>query len=863
MTALRPIASLHTKLMVAMALMGALLAAGSSFVLIERDRERRMVELDGRATRIADLFGHSLAQPLWNVDRPSIDNQLAALAPNPEVAQFTVTAVNYGVVSEVTKVRGPDLANGVVRVRAIQHEPLAGGGMQQIGEVRVVLTRAVAEKAIADARRAILVLVGSVVALLYGMTYLLLRRLVSGPIKRLEATVDRISGGDFDARCEIRSRDELGRLGARVNTMGDRLRDSTQRLRESEAKYRGIFENALEGIFGLDRDGRLHDANPAMARLLGHASASDLMAAMNADPQGVFGREQVDAVFAALDRDGEIGGMELQLARADGSPIWVHLSARPSGGSPPRSGHALSLVGLITDITARKLALEELHRHRERLEQAVQERTAQLVKAKEQAEVANDAKTAFLTQMSHELRTPLNGILGFAQILQRDKPLTERQAHGLRIIEESGQHLLTLINDILDWARMDVGRMELFPGDTPLADFLGVVSEIVQVKADEKNLLFVQDFAPDLPATVQVDEKRLRQVLLNLLSNAVRFTDAGQVTLRVRRLALPRWQNRAQPQDNTVRLRFEVEDTGIGMTQAQADKLFQPFEQVAEKPRREGGTGLGLAISRQLVHLMGGDIGLRTQPDHGSCFWFELVLPASDLLVPSPPRQSLPTGYEGPRKRVMVVDDSPQNRAMLVDSLGMLGFDVVEAGDGRQALDMLQEVQPDLVVMDIMMPVLDGLEATRCIRSLQRFAALPIVAASASATRQVEDAARQAGATEFVVKPIAQDVLLDKIGRLLNLRWVCEDESGAEAAAQAGGSDGLPLPLEYAEALYRLARVGNMRRIQEYADELQDLDPRFAPLAQHLRALAGACQSTAIRQVAEKCCRASSDQTTV
>jgi PAS domain S-box-containing protein len=865
----RPAASLHARLMLAMALLGTVLAVGSSFLLIERERERRALELEGRATRIAELFSHSLAQPLWNVDRKSIDNQLAALAPNPEVAQFSVTAVNYGTVAEVTKVSGPELDNGVVQVRVINYEPPVGTGPQKIGEVRVVLTRAVAARAVAEARRAILLLVGSVVALLYAMTYVLLRRMVSRPIQRLETTVERISGGDFDARCVVESGDELGRLGLRVNDMADRLRDFTQRLRESESKYRGIFENALEGIFGLDRDGRLRDANPAVARLLGYADPQQLMASVNGDrgddassPRGrLFTPEQVDALFEALDRDGEIGGMELQLTRADGSPIWIQLSARPRSDADGSSGASASLIGLISDVTARKLALDELHRHRERLEQAVQERTAQLVRAKEQAEVANSTKTAFLTQMSHELRTPLNGILGFAQILLRDKSLGERQSHAVRTIEESGQHLLTLITDILDWARMDVAKMELFPDDVPLASFLAIVVDIMQVKAEEKNLLFVHDFAPDLPATLHVDDKRLRQILLNLLSNAVKFTDAGQVTLRVKRQPTQRHGGRPASGDR-ARLRFEVEDTGIGMTRAQVDSLFQPFEQVAEKPRREGGTGLGLAISRQLVRLMGGDIGMRSEPGQGSLFWFELELPASDsaTALPRKPR-GVPVGYEGRRLKVLVVDDVPQNRAMLVESLGSLGFEVFDAGDGQQALDRLHAMEPDVVVMDIMMPVLDGLQATRCIRSLPRFAELPIIAASASVTPQVQEAARQAGANAFLAKPIEQDALLETVGRLLDLRWIYGEEFHEADIADPGSVPGLPL--EYAEALHRLARVGNMRRIHEFADELQDLDAHFAALAQQLRLLADACQSKAILRLAEQCRRAANDRATV
>jgi PAS domain S-box-containing protein len=229
-------------------------------------------------------------------------------------------------------------------------------------------------------------------------------------------------------------------------------------------------------------------------------------------------------------------------------------------------------------------------------------------------------RSQFLAQMSHELRTPLNAMMGFAQILQRDESLTERAARAVRIIDESGQHLLRLINDILDLARIDAGKLELVVSQTHLPAFLEIVCDTIQVKVEDKGLQFAFEAAPELPDTVFVDEKRLRQVLLNLLSNAVKFSDSGRVTLRVVRLGPPD----AIAAGRAVRLRFEVEDQGIGMTEAEASRAFQAFEQVGDATRREGGAGLGLAISRQLVHLMGGEIRVRSRPGAGSVFWFEI-----------------------------------------------------------------------------------------------------------------------------------------------------------------------------------------------------------------------------------------------
>ena len=416
---------------------------------------------------------------------------------------------------------------------------------------------------------------------------------------------------------------------------------------------------------------------------------------------------------------------------------------------------------------------EELQAHREHLEDLVRERTAELRTAKERAEVASQAKTAFLARMSHELRTPLNAILGYAQLLQMDKGLSERQLLGINTIHGSGEHLLMLIIDILDLSQIEAGKIELHPSAIRPQAFLASIADIIRIRAEQKNLRFEFQCGAGIPAAVEVDEKRLRQILLNLLSNAVKFTEAGHVLLK---LELVHHDADARQ----ARLHFEVQDSGSGIPEEEQERIFEPFEQAGDARSRAAGTGLGLAISRQLVRLMGGELLVESRVGVGSRFWFELPLPCPAIApagVPAPgiapAARGVITGYSGARRRGLVVDDVQANRAMLADLLRPLGFETLEAADGKQALDVLQgSGGVDLVFMDQAMPVMDGMEATRRIRTLPGGDKLPVIALSAHASNVDRDDALGAGADAFVSKPFARDVLLGQVGRLLKLEWV-------------------------------------------------------------------------------------------
>ena len=384
--------------------------------------------------------------------------------------------------------------------------------------------------------------------------------------------------------------------------------------------------------------------------------------------------------------------------------------------------------------------------------------------ARHAAEAANRAKSQFLADMSHELRTPLNAVLGYAQLLTMDGGLSARQARGLDTIHKSGQHLLELINDILDLARIEAGRTELNPEAVNLRELLQTVVNLMRVKADEKRLAFVFEAGAGLPRAVMADERRLRQVLLNLLGNAIKFTDQGTVTLRADA------QGKGPGQ---VLLRLEVEDTGVGMRPEEMQRIFEPFEQVGDAQRRAGGTGLGLAITRALVNDMGGQVHVSSEPGRGSRFSVELPLPVVQP-AEAAPRQAAAgvPRYQGPARRVLVVDDVVANRDLMCDFLTKAGFQVAQASDGSELLAAAKSFRPDLILMDSVMPSVDGLEATRRLRRDAGLAAVPVIAVSASATAEHRAACLQAGVNVFLTKPVSLETLHAHIGEQLGLQWV-------------------------------------------------------------------------------------------
>ena len=374
--------------------------------------------------------------------------------------------------------------------------------------------------------------------------------------------------------------------------------------------------------------------------------------------------------------------------------------------------------------------------------------------------------------MSHEIRTPLNAVLGFSQIVLHDPNLSAENRHNLQTVNRSGEHLLTLINDVLDMAKIEAGRLVLEQAPFDLPALLTDVTDMFTPRATAKDLQIVSELQPDMLCHVQGDAGKLRQIVINLLGNAVKFTEQGGVSLRARTFR----------QDERSWLEVQVEDSGPGIGPGDQQRVFDAFEQSEVGRKSQGGTGLGLAISRQYARLMGGDLTVTSQPGQGACF--QLILP---VIAAQPPDS--PSG-EQPRRllrlkpgqqpcRVLVVDDRDTNREILVKMLAPLGFSMIEAQDGQAALEAFLTHKPCLILMDVVMPVMDGREAIRRIRALPEGHDVPIIAVSASVFEDQFQEVMTAGANDFLRKPLREEELLEKVARFLPAEFEYEAEEGS------------------------------------------------------------------------------------
>lgn len=564
------------------------------------------------------------------------------------------------------------------------------------------------------------------------------------------------------------------------------LTDITQRklteekLKESEERLRITLESAQIGIWDWDLVNNLWYATPNSFTALGYepkyepVSVNEWIDMIYPDDQEII-QNMIEKVYRS---ELEIGKKkyEIRYRNAKGGYRWMLVQGFVIDRN--KDGRITRIVGVRIDIDERKRAEEELNKYHEHLEELVATRTKelseankQLQEAKETADAANKAKSRFLASMSHELRTPLNAILGYAQIFERDAMLSEHQKAGIEIIKSSGEHLLTLISDILDLSRIEANKIELHPSAIDLSVFLDSIRDVIRIKAESKQITVYFKLEPDLPQGIIADETRLRQILLNLLGNAIKFTDSGYIICHVSVLSYQGEKTDEMPQSRLCTIRFEVKDTGTGIRSDQLEKIFAPFEQARDVAASEG-VGLGLAISRQLVQMMGGDIFVESELGKGSWFWFDLTFSTTDVTVPIKSAGKNIIGYKGVRKKVLIVDDRQTNRQVLIEWFSQLGFDISEAQNGIEAISLARQIQPDIIVMDLLMPGLNGFDAALKIRESPAISNIVMIAMSASVTDVTDQQYRKAGFNDFLSKPVDLGKLSEMIKK--NMRRIRE-----------------------------------------------------------------------------------------
>jgi signal transduction histidine kinase/CheY-like chemotaxis protein len=478
----------------------------------------------------------------------------------------------------------------------------------------------------------------------------------------------------------------------------------------------------------------------------------------------------------------------------------------------------------------------------------------ELRQAEEAAKNSSQAKSEFLANMSHELRTPLNGILGYTQILQRTEPLTEKGRKGVGIIYQCGSHLLTLINDVLDLSKIEARKLELNPIDFYFPAFLDNVIEICRIRSEQKVIGFDVQLDPNLPTGIRADEKRLRQVLLNLLGNAIKFTEQGSVNFTVEVIGNGEWVIGKEKRPNQLpitnyqlpitKIRFEVTDTGVGIASEQIEKIFLPFEQVGNQKRQTEGTGLGLAISQKILSLMGSQIQVKSEFGKGSTFWFEVEFPEAQdwAKVSRVVEQGTIIGYEGQRRTILIVDDKWENRSVIVNLLEPVGFTVVEASDGKEGWEKTIYYKPELIITDLIMPVMDGFELIKRLRQSSLYKDMAVIASSASVFATDQYKSIEAGADAFLPKPVEVGVLLELLRQFLQLKWIYDnkvDEIKKTYIPSLDDPTEMILPAkEVLQQLLELSQDGDIQRILEIAQQLCASDEKLTSFAQQLMQLA-------------------------
>jgi PAS domain S-box-containing protein len=614
-------------------------------------------------------------------------------------------------------------------------------------------------------------------------------------------------------------------------------------LEQSEEKFRLLTENSVVGIY-IIQDAKMVYVNPSFAKTFGY-SPEEIIGTLS--PKDLIHPEDIQDVMRRfqerLEGKTERSNIVYKAIKKDGSLFYIEVYGMVIDyqGRP-------AVMGTLIDVTERKWAEEELRRHQEHLEELVRERTAELIAARDQAEVANRAKSTFLANMSHELRTPLNSILGIAQLMERDARFPGQHRDTLKILSHSGIHLLELINDLLEISKIEAGKMVPVITSFDLPSFLGDLEEMTRLRADQKGLKLRFEYESHLPQYIETDVRKLRQILVNLLGNAIKYTEKGRVTLRV---AFKEGMDTA-PEATPLslsRLEFEIEDTGIGMAPEDTQRVFEPFVQLDPGLTARDGTGLGLTLSRMFVELLDGEITVRSQVGKGSTFVFDIAVKRAEgaaIHTQKADRQVIGLMPGHPPYRLLVVDDSVENRFVLRRLLEQSGFSVLEAASGQEAVDLYESGQPHLIWMDLRMPAMDGDEAARRIREAEsgrrneegKEIHTPIIALTAGVMEDERPSSHSEVFDGWVYKPFRETEVFEQLEKHLGVQFVYQpsvrsagDGSTLRDKSAFTPADLATLPADWLKEFFRALKKGRSTPLFHMIDQIR---PEHGALAESL-----------------------------